>query len=117
VKKSKTITLTLLSGMALAASACSDEPEPKENDPYNDYSYVGKATEPGVVYSSYANGILTWYLMSRMFNGFGYGAMRAGSYYASQPRYFTRSTPSTGRYTSVARNGFGRVGAYQSARS
>ena len=117
MKKSKQITLTLLSGIALTAVACSDEKEPDENDPYSEYSYVGKASEPGMVYSSYANGMLTWFLLSRMFNGYGYGAMAGRSYYGSQPRYFTRTTPSTGRYSTVARNGFGKIGAARSARS
>lgn len=118
MKKSKTITLTVLSGIALAAASCSGEKKVDEKDPYNEYSYVGRANEPGMVASSYASGILTWYLVSRMFNGYGYGAMSPGSYYRSQPRYFTRSMPTHGGYSSnVARNGFGKIGATRSARS
>jgi hypothetical protein len=119
VKKSKQITLTILSGIAVAATSCA--PEKKElppNDPYAEYSYAGKANEPGMVYSNYGSGLLTWFLVSRMFNGYGYGAMGGNSFYRSQPRYFTRTTPATSGYASgVSRGGFGRMGYTASARS
>jgi hypothetical protein len=117
VKKSKQITLTLLSGLAVAASSCAEEKEIAPNDPYSEYSYVGRANEPGMVYSHYGSGILTWYLMSRMFNGYGYGAMGRG-FYRSQPQYFTRTASARGGYASgVSRGGFGRMGYSASARS
>ncbi|HET6511661.1 MAG TPA: hypothetical protein VFH43_05680 [Candidatus Kapabacteria bacterium] len=116
MKKSKQITLTLLSGLAVAATSCSSEKEISEKDPYSEYAYAGKANEPGMVYSHYGSGILTWYLMSRMFNGYGYGRM-GGGYYRSQPGYFTRSTPATSGYSNVARRGFGKIGYNASARS
>jgi hypothetical protein len=119
VKKSKQITLTLLSGLAVAASSCG--PEEKElapNDPYSEYSYVGRANEPGMVYSHYGNGLLTWYLVSRMFNGYGYGPMGGSSFYRSQPHYFTRTSSAKSGYASgVSRGGFGRMGYSASARS
>lgn len=116
MKKSKEITLTLLSSMALTVMSCSKEEEKKPN-PYDEYSYYGKANEPGMVYSSYGSGILTWYLMSRMFSN-QYGAMGAGRYYASRPGFFRQSAPATGGYASAARRGgFGKIGAARSARS
>jgi hypothetical protein len=118
VKKSKQITLTLLSGLAVAAASCAEEKELPPNDPYSEYSYVGKANEPGMVYSHYGNGLLTWFLVSRMFNGYGYGAMGGSGFYRSQPSYFTRTTSARGGYTSgVSRGGFGRMGYRASARS
>jgi hypothetical protein len=116
VKKSKQITLTVLSSLAVAAASCSGEKEISEKDPYSEYAYAGKANEPGMVYSHYGNGLLTWFLVSRMFNGYGYGRMGGGAFRTS-PGYFTRTTPATSGYSSVARRGFGKIGYSASARS
>lgn len=116
MKKSKQITLTILSGMALTVTSCGEEK--KKENPYEEYAYYGKANEPGMVYSHYGSGILTWYLMSRMFHSYSYGAMGPGAYYRSSPGYFTRQTSAAGGYSSVAkRGGFGKIGYARSARS
>ena len=130
--KSRKVTLTLLSSFALAYAGCTKtEPEWKEN-PYDQYNYYGHAGDSGQVYAHYHNGMFQWFLLSRMFNGYGYyppnymphyfpgrnrdrvssvgGGYVGGSRYRG---YYSTSAPSTGGFASsanVARGGFGSTG-------
>ncbi len=112
-KKSATVALTLLSALAIAVIGCNSEP-PKEKSPYDDYLYAGKASDSGMVYSHYHNGFMQWYLMSRMFNGYGYG-FGGYHYYRSSPGYFTTTGGIGEGHASVSRGGFGSIGHGSSA--
>ena len=128
--KSRSVKLTLLSAIALAYMGCDDEPEQPET-PYDQYNYYGHANEPGMAYSHYHNGMFEWFLLSRMFNGYGYYPPTYRPFYyrrddrdrngngggvVSRPygmRYFNRSAPSTEGLSSghsVPRGGFGSYG-------
>jgi hypothetical protein len=74
MKKSKKIVLTLLSAIALGT--CGGE-EHKPN-PYDEYSWAGTSRDTGMSYTHYENGFLRYYLISRMFDGFGYNRYRGG---------------------------------------
>ena len=69
--KSKAVTLGLLSTMALTWMSCQEEKQP-EPTPYDDYNYYGHAGDQGMVYGHSHMGMMDWYLLSRMFNGYGY---------------------------------------------
>ena len=57
--------------MSMAVTACQSD-EPPQQNPYDDYTYYGRSGDQGEAGSHFASGVLQWYLISRMFNGYGY---------------------------------------------
>ena len=57
--------------MSMAAASCQTDEQPPPN-PYDDYSYYGRSGDRGEAGSHFVSGVLQWYLISRMFNGYGY---------------------------------------------
>ncbi len=73
MKKSKKVVLTLLGSIALATLGCSsDQKDAHPPNPYDDYSYAGKSGDDGEMYMHYERGLLNYYIISRMFDGYGY---------------------------------------------
>lgn len=119
MKKSKKIVLTLLSAIALATVGC-DEEKPHKPNPYDEYSYAGKSGDEGGMTMHYGNGLLTYFLVSRMFDGYGYNwnspyyRNRGGGGFGFVPRVYSGSASSgrgiAGAHSSIGRGGFGGTG-------
>ncbi len=135
--KSAVVQLGLLTSIAMTYVACKETPPPA--NPYSEYNYYGHASDPGMVYSHYHQGAFNWFLLSRMFNGYGYYPPTYRPHYGSgmdldssggfgrrhfypgmgyhgggyYPGYYSMSNPSSSGYVSsahVARGGFGSSG-------
>ncbi len=124
MKKSKEVVLTLLSTIALAA--CSNKEH--VHNPYDDYSWAGRSGDTGMMYTHYENGFFRYYLISRMFDGYGYNRFRYyrdndrdrnGNYYGyhgggSGVRIYSSYSSSgsglAGSHATIGRGGFGGNG-------
>ena len=109
MKKSKTIVLTLLSAIALGS--CGEKEH--QPSPYDEYSWAGTNRDTGMSYTHYENGFLRYYLISRMFDGFGYNRYRGGGMGFVPGLYSGYGNVGQGlssAHSSIARGGFGGNG-------
>lgn len=125
MRKSKKVMLTLLSAIALATLGCDEEPKHDPN-PYDQYSYAGKSGDEGMSYMHYDNGLLNYYLISRMFDGYGYRwnmpyysprfmrdrvGYRGGGFVPHVYSGYARSSGGVASaHSSIGRGGFGGTG-------
>ncbi len=108
MKKSKKIALTLLSTIALASCGGSQEHKP---NPYDQYSWAGTSRDTGMMYTHYDHGFLRYYLISRMFDGFGYRRYYGGGMgYGMYSGYGGYGQGQASAHGSIGRGGFGGNG-------
>jgi hypothetical protein len=107
MKKSNKIVLTLLSAIALAACGGREEHRP---NPYDEYSWAGTSRDTGMMYTHYDHGFLRYYLISRMFDGFGYHRYYGGGGYGVFSGYGGYGQGHASAHGSIGRGGFGGNG-------